>query len=264
MFQIPDISQPHNLVMAFFLFFAVIIGRYLLIAGLFYSAFYIWFPKKWQTRKLVNRAYKPGQLRKEVGWSTVTAIIFALAGIVTIWLWQSGNTRVYTTTALYGWWYVPVSLLLSMLLHESYYYWLHRLMHHPSIFRLVHKVHHDSNIPSPFTAFSFHPLEGLLQAIVLPLTLIVLPLHPYVILIQLTLMTFSSVINHLNIEIYPVNFHKHAVGKWIIGATHHSLHHKQYKYNFGLYFTFWDKFTSTESPVYDKLFETTTQIRKDI
>ncbi len=264
MFKIPDISQPYYLVMAFFLIFAVIIGRYLLIAGLFYSAFYIWYPVRWQKRKLVNQPYKPGQLRKEVGWSTITALIFALAGIITIWLWQNGNTKVYSDTAHYGWWYLPVSLLLSMLFHESYYYWLHRLMHHPSIFRFVHKVHHESNTTSPFTAFSFHPLEGLLQAIVLPLTLIVLPMHPYVILIQLTLMTFSSVINHLNIEIYPGNFNKHAVGKWIIGATHHSLHHKQFKYNFGLYFTFWDKIKSTESPAYDQLFEITTKIRKEI
>lgn len=263
MFEIPDVSQPYYLVMTFLLFFAVIIGRYLLISGLFYSIFYLWYPDKWMKKKIVKRNYKPGQLRNEICWSTFTAMIFALAGVLTIWLWQTGNTKVYSSVARYGWWYLPVSLLLSMLLHETYYYWLHRSMHHPSIFRFVHKVHHDSNTTSPFTAFSFHPLEGLLQAIVLPLTLLVLPMHPYVILIQLTLMTFSSVINHLNIEIYPGNFHKHAVGKWIIGATHHSLHHKQFKYNFGLYFTFWDKWRSTESPVYDQLFEATTTVRKD-
>jgi len=263
MFEIPDVSQPYYLVMAFLLFFAIIIGRYLLVSGLFYSVFYLWYPNKWKKKKIVTRPYKPGQLRNEISWSTLTSMIFALAGVITIWLWQHGHTRVYTDTARYGWWYLPLSLLLSMLGHETYYYWLHRLMHHPSVFRLVHKVHHDSNTTSPFTAFSFHPLEGLLQAIVLPLTLLVLPMHPYVILIQLTLMTFSSVINHLNIEIFPGNFHKHIVGKWIIGATHHSLHHKQFKYNFGLYFTFWDKWRSTESPAYDQSFETIKKLEKE-
>jgi sterol desaturase/sphingolipid hydroxylase (fatty acid hydroxylase superfamily) len=38
------------------------------------------------------------------------------------------------------------------------------------------------------------------------------------------------------------------VGKWFIGATHHARHHKQYRYNFGLYFTFWDRLTNTEAP----------------
>lgn len=263
MFEIPDISQPFYLIMAFLLFFVVIIGRYLLIAGLFYSIFYLWYPDKWKKKKIVTRPYKPGQLRDEIGWSTLTSIIFALAGVITIWLWQHGHTRVYTDTARYGWWYLPVSLLLSMLVHETYYYWLHRLMHHPSVFRLVHKVHHDSNTTSPFTAFSFHPLEGLIQAIILPLTLVVLPMHPYVILVQLTLMTFSSVINHLNIEIFPDNFYKHTVGKWMIGATHHSLHHKQFKYNFGLYFTFWDKINHTESPAYDQSFDSIKKLKKE-
>jgi sterol desaturase/sphingolipid hydroxylase (fatty acid hydroxylase superfamily) len=61
-------------------------------------------------------------------------------------------------------------------------------------------------------------------------------------------MSFSSVINHLNIEIYPRDAHRHFAGKWIIGATHHSMHHKQYRYNFGLYFTIWDRLVKTEGP----------------
>jgi sterol desaturase/sphingolipid hydroxylase (fatty acid hydroxylase superfamily) len=67
-------------------------------------------------------------------------------------------------------------------------------------------------------------------------------------------MSFSSVINHLEIELYPRFFHTNPIGRWIIGATHHSLHHKQYKYNFGLYFTFWDRLANTESPAFDDLF----------
>ena len=137
-----------------------------------------------------------------------------------------------------------------MFLHESYYYFMHRFMHKPKIYRFIHKTHHDSIIPSPFTAFSFHPVEGVLQAAVLPLLLLFIPIHYYVLIVYLFIMTFSSIINHLDIEIYPKDFNKHAIGKWIIGATHHSLHHSQFKYNFGLYFTFWDKFFKTESPDY--------------
>ena len=128
-------------------------------------------------------------------------------------------------------------------------------MHKPSVFRIIHKTHHESNTTSAWTAFSFHPIEGLLQAIILPAILVFLPMHLYVLLLQLTLMTFSSVINHLEIETYPANFRKHVIGKWIIGATHHSLHHKQFRYNYGLYFTFWDKAIKTESPKFSRLFE---------
>lgn len=185
----------------------------------------------------------------------LTSFIFALAGSFSAFIWQKGYTLLYTDIDKYPLWYLPVSLLVSMLMHETYYYWLHRWMHRPKIFRLLHKVHHDSNTTSAWTAFSFHPLEGLLQAIILPLTIVIIPMHVAVLLFQLTIMTFSSVINHLEIETYPANFHKHIIGKWIIGATHHSLHHKQYKYNFGLYFTFWDKWKKTESPRFASLFE---------
>lgn len=185
----------------------------------------------------------------------LTACLFAITGTLTLLAWQHGYTKIYTDGQAYPLWWMPVSLVVSLLLHETYYYWLHRWMHHPKIFRIVHKVHHDSNITSPWTAFSFHPIEGLLQALFLPALLMILPMHLYVIIIQLTLMTFSSVINHLDIEIYPRGFHRNKLGKWLIGATHHSLHHKQFRYNFGLYFTFWDKWKHTESPLYQDLFE---------
>ena len=253
--ELPDFSHPLYFTIATLVIFAVVIGRYLLIAGLFYSVFYLWFPKKWQQRKINDRLHKDGQYKREVKWSMITAGLFAVAGAILLVLWQQGYTKVYLDVADYPLWWLPLSLLIAMVLHETYYYWLHRWMHHPRIFRIVHKVHHDSNITSPWTAFSFHPLEGLLQAIFLPLLLLLLPMHLYVVLLQLTIMTFSSVINHLDIEVYPKGFYKHFFGRWLIGATHHSLHHKQFKYNYGLYFTFWDKWKGTESPLYAQLFE---------
>ncbi len=262
--NLPDFSNPLWFFVAALVMFAIIIGRYFLIAGLFYILFYLWFPKKWVHRKINLKTYKQNQFKKEVKWSMITALLFALAGAVLLVLWQKGITKVYTTVTDYALWWLPVSLLIAMLLHETYYYWLHRWMHHPAIFKIVHKVHHESNITSPWTAFSFHPLEGLLQALFLPVLLLIFPMHLYVILLQLTIMTFSSVINHLDIEIYPKGFYKHTVGKWLIGATHHSLHHKQFKYNYGLYFTFWDKWKRTESPLYAKLFEEKTYSHQNI
>ncbi|HYF31686.1 MAG TPA: sterol desaturase family protein [Chitinophagaceae bacterium] len=257
--MLPDLSHPVWFCLTTLLFFIAVVGRYFLFAGAFQLIFYSWPGDKWRKRKLGKKPYRPQQFRKEVGWSMLTAAIFAIAGAATALLWQKGYTKIYTPIDQYGWLYLPVSLIISMLLHETYYYWLHRWMHHPSIFKIVHKVHHESNITSPWTAFSFHPLEGLLQAIILPAILMVVPMHPYVILVQLTLMTFSSVINHLDIEIYPKKFHKHALGRWFIGATHHALHHRQFRYNYGLYFTVWDKWKSTESPLYEETFEKVTE-----
>ena len=257
--EMPDFSNPLWFLVATLIVFAVVIARYLLVAGIFYAVFYIWFPHKWEARKINSRMHKKGQFRREVSWSMVTALIFAFAGALTVLVWQKGYTKVYLELHDYPLWWLPVSLVLAMVLHETYYYWLHRWMHYPKVFRIIHKVHHDSNITSPWTAFSFHPIEGIFQAIFLPLLLLIMPMHLYVILAQLTIMTLSSVINHLDIEVYPRNFHKNILGKWLIGATHHSLHHRQFKYNYGLYFTFWDKWKKTESPEYEELFESKTK-----
>ncbi|MBA2330109.1 MAG: sterol desaturase family protein [Flavisolibacter sp.] len=253
--NLPDLSSPWWFTIATMVVFAVVIGRYFLIAGLFYCIFYLWFPAKWQQRKINARSYKKDQFKKEVKWSIITALLFAVAGSITAILWQQGYTKVYLDSTEYSWWWMPASLIIAMLIHETYYYWLHRWMHHPKVFKHVHKVHHDSNITSPWTAFSFHPWEGFFQAIFLPVLLLFLPMHLYILIIYLTIMTFSSVINHLDIEVYPKNFSNNFFGKWFIGATHHSLHHKQFKYNYGLYFTFWDKWKKTESPLYQQLFK---------
>jgi sterol desaturase/sphingolipid hydroxylase (fatty acid hydroxylase superfamily) len=99
----------------------------------------------------------------------------------------------------------------------------------------------------------------LLQAVFIPILLFFIPIHDVALGILLAVMTISSMVNHLNIEIYPHKFEEHWLGKWLIGATHHSLHHTQFKYNFGLYFTFWDKLMKTESPQYVSTFKDKTQ-----
>lgn len=243
--DLPDFSSPYWLFLLTVIFFVIITGRYFLVAGLFYLVCYKWFPERFEGRKIHKKKYKKGQLKKEIRWSMITSLLFTVAGTITVVLWQKGFTKVYTNVHLYDLWYLPVSLIIFMFVHETYYYWLHRWMHLPAVFKIVHKVHHDSNIASPFTAFSFHPIEGFFQAIFLPVMLMILPMHYFVIIIVLVIMTFSSVINHLDIDIYPKN-PNHFLTKWVIGAEHHSSHHQFFKYNYGLYFTFWDKIVGTE------------------
>ena len=72
-------------------------------------------------------------------------------------------------------------------------------------------------------------------------------------------MTISATINHAGVEVYPRGFEKHWLGKWIVGATHHDLHHREFRFNYGLYFTFWDKWMNTESPRFEELFREKTE-----
>ncbi len=251
--KLPDFASLVPFVVLTNILFLIIITRYFVVAGLFQLFFYKWFKTSWAHKKLSSATVSKKQFYSELKWSLSTSIIFSIISALTIILWQRGYTKVYTNIADYGLVYLPFTLAGSLLIHETYYYFLHRWMHRPAVFKVVHKAHHESKTTSAWTAFSFHPIEGFLQAIILPVTIILLPMHIYVLLFQLTIMTFSSVINHLEIEVYPNWLQKTFFGKWIIGASHHSLHHKQFKYNFGLYFTFWDKWIKTESPAFTAL-----------
>lgn len=252
--QLPDLDNPFWFLIVSLIVFVVVVGRYFLISGVFYLAFYVWQKEKWKRKKVNQRAYPKHQFRKEIIRSTITSTIFGLSGALLLWMWQHGYARIYEDIHDYPLWWLPASLLAALALQETYYYWLHRWMHIPNIYRLVHEWHHDSHIASPWTAFSFHPIEGLIQAVFLPLILLFLPMNVWVLVGMLLIMSFSSVINHLDIEIYPSWFAKTPLIRSLIGATHHALHHKQFKYNYGLYFTWWDHWMDTESPVYDKLF----------
>lgn len=192
--------------------------------------------------KIVSKSRKPGQKKQEMMNSAVTSIIFGIGLVSLFQMWEMGHFPLVNSPHLH-WWSHPVSIVLALFIHETYYYWMHRMIHHKSLYPFFHKRHHDSIEVSTWTAQSFNASESILQLIPFYIILKIVPLHLYSIFFLLTLMTVSAAINHLNVEIYP----KNRVFNWIIGATHHAKHHKEFRCNYGLYFTFWDKIMKTNS-----------------
>lgn len=185
---------------------------------------------------------KRKQMYREIRWAFFSTLVFVLLACVAWWLYQHGETRVYLRADQYSWWYLFISPFLLLILYETYYYWLHRWMHFPKVFRIVHRVHHESRQPTVFTSFAFHPLEAFLQLIFFPLIILLIPFHYTALFIVFTLMSVSAVINHSGVEIFRSRF----LLNHVIGSTHHDRHHTNFKHNFGLYFTWWDKWMRTE------------------
>ena len=48
---------------------------------------------------------------------------------------------------------------------DFFIYWIHRGLHHPLIYKTVHKPHHKWIMPTPFASHAFHPLDGFAQSI---------------------------------------------------------------------------------------------------
>ena len=238
----PAVPLTDFLVTCVGLYFIIVI-RYFIIAGLFYWA--LW-KRKTQHVKLATKDPSPRLVRSEIGWSLLTSIIFTIPGAYMIEAWKHGGSLIYEDPNQYGWPYMLFSLFLLLFLHDTYFYWTHRWMHRPKVFKIFHKVHHQSLNPTPWAAFSFHPTEGFVEAIIIPLLVFVFPVHIGVLLFALTAMTFFGVVNHCGFEIYPKSWMKGYFAKIMITPTHHNLHHKKFDHNFGLYFRFWDQLMGTD------------------
>jgi lathosterol oxidase len=213
--------------------------RYILASGGF----------AWATARRKPGLYAPmqAQIRKEIGWSLLSCVIFGLPAGVVAWGWHSlGWTRIYTDINAYPLWYWPLSVLAYLALHDTWFYWTHRWMHRPRVFRIFHAVHHASRPPTAWAAMAFHPTEALTQAFVIPLAVFAVPIHTSALAVVLSVMTVMGVVNHMGWEIFPDWMVRKGLGKWLITASHHQKHHDIYLCNYGLYFRFWDRICRTD------------------
>lgn len=219
----------------------VIFARYLAI-----SVLYQFLVKKLRAKVShgttpKKRAAPSKQIKREITWAFTASLVFAVLVALSLLAYQNGLTQVYTDIHEHSLTYFFVSPALMLVLYESYYYWLHRWMHLPRVFKHVHKVHHESTSPTVFTAFSFHPIEAFLQFIFFPAVIMLVPVHAVMLAAIFLLLSFFAVVNHAGAEIYS-----RGIRKFLIGASHHEIHHQQFRANFGLNFTGWDIFMKTE------------------
>jgi len=203
---------------------------------------------------IATRFRRPGlysgqsqQIAREIGWSLASAAIYGVPAGIVAWGWQTrGWSAIYSDPELYPWWWMPLSGLVYLFAHDTYFYWTHRAMHRPFLFARAHAVHHASRPPTAWAAMSFHPWEALSGAIVIPALALIVPIHIAMLGIVLLVMTVMGVANHIGWEAFPRALVEGPVGRWLITATHHQRHHRDYRCNYGLYFRFWDHLCGTD------------------
>ena len=219
---------------------SAIVGlRYLAVSGGF----------AWLTAKRHPGLYqgRSRQIRTEIGWSLASAFIYGLPAGVLAWGWQEhGWTQIYSRISDYPLWWLPASILLYLMLHDSWFYWTHRMMHRPRLYKTMHAVHHASRQPTSWTAMSFHPWESVVGAVLIPALVLLIPIHYAALLVVLLVMTVMGVTNHMGWEIFPRWVVHGGLGRWLVTASHHQRHHEKYRCNYGLYFRFWDRLCGTD------------------
>lgn len=237
--------------------------RYLLFAGSALLFFYHFGRRRWQRRKIQDPLPPCQQIRAELWHSLHTAGIFALVGLGIAFLQRQGWTKIYLEVDQFGWWYLTGSFFLLVAIHDTYFYWMHRLLHHPLLFKYWHRVHHQSFNPTPLAAMAFHPLEAVAEIAIIPIALVFIPFHPSVLLAMGMWSLTFNILGHLGYEVAPAGLLRHPLGRWLNTPTHHNLHHLKGRGNYGLYFNFWDTLMGTNHPEYHRHFEEITQTRTE-
>ncbi len=244
------IVQPPSLASVGLSILGIDLLRYLLGAGLVWLAVNVLLRRQLAGRRILAGTPRPGQIRRELVYSLSTVLIFAANGCLLWLLAANGWVRIYSDAATHGWLWWWASLALIVIAHDAYFYWTHRLLHDRRWFGAVHGRHHASLHPSPWAAYSFHPVEAAVQVAFLPLFVAVVPTHGGVIALFLVHMILRNAVGHCSHEVMPWQQTRRGWLRWITPVSHHHFHHAHNRGNFGLYFTWWDRWCGTEDASY--------------
>ena len=226
------------------------VGRYVIAAGGMVLILKLFWDAGLGRRKIQARFASGSDVRREILASLRTGVLFSLTGVGIVLGAMHGVFTVYTDfeTAGVGW--LTISLVAIIVAHDAYFYWTHRLMHHPRLYRYFHRTHHRSVTPTPFAAYAFDVPEALLMALFTPLWLLMIPMHVLGLFLFMAFMIVRNVMGHAGVELMPRALADSRWFGWINATTHHDLHHSSFHYNYGLYFTWWDRLMGTEHPAY--------------
>ena len=235
--------------------------RYFLFAGMAYLIFYKWKGVQWMRFKIQKYFPKAFAVRNELLYSASTIFIFALVIYTVLFSPLRAFTQLYTDIYAYPVAYFWISIAIMVVLHDAYFYWIHRFMHGKKIFRFVHHIHHRSHNPTPLAAFSFHPIEAILEIGILPLIVYTMPVHKLALGIFGLGTILINVMGHLGFELFPKAFVTNTFLRFFTTSTHHNMHHHRHRGNYGLYFTVWDRLLGTNQARYEAEFTRITDER---
>ncbi|MCR5875350.1 sterol desaturase family protein [Phenylobacterium sp. J426] len=201
-------------------------------------------------RKIRDESPPARQLLTEAFFSVRSMVIFATAGVATYYLYRAGLYPLTPLAASWGAPWLAVSIVMGVIGLDAWFYWTHRLMHDPRLFRRFHRRHHRSNNPSPFTAYSFDIGEALTLFGFVMVWPAIFPMHPSAMQWVMLYQIVTNTLLHSGYELMPARRDGRPMLDFIVTTTHHDMHHAQAGWNYAAWFTWWDRALGTEHPEY--------------
>jgi sterol desaturase/sphingolipid hydroxylase (fatty acid hydroxylase superfamily) len=246
-FLTPDLAGMQSFELGWI---AIILGRNIGLTLLFVGTWHIWFyiikgqgtDFKFTNRPLAtrNKTFLFGnQVHDNIFWTFASGVpIWTAYEVLTLWLYANDYIP-YISWETNPVWFVALLLLIPAI-REMHFYWIHRLIHWPPLYRTVHQLHHRNVNIGPWAGISMHPVEHLFYFSGALLHWVI-PSHPIHVLFHLQHAGLSPAQGHVGFDRVVIG------GRGVrIGNYFHYLHHKYFECNY----------SGDGLPIFDKLFGT--------
>eukprot|EP00743_Colponemidia_sp_Colp-15_P006676 GILK01007200.1.p1 GENE.GILK01007200.1~~GILK01007200.1.p1 ORF type:complete len:347 (+),score=37.98 GILK01007200.1:132-1172(+) len=184
---------------------------------------------QWLQKYKVQPLVQPVKEDKQKFWSGMRRVLFNQLVVTPMYscfvFWTVAQyVGVQTRAPLPRFWRLVYDGICFFVCEELLFYYSHRLLHHPRIYKYIHKIHHEWQAPIGITAIYAHPLEHVVSNM-LPLTTGVLLTggHIAAYWIWQTVAIFTTVTVHSG---YHLPF--------LPSPQAHDFHHLKFNYNFGV------------------------------
>ncbi|XP_055327770.1 methylsterol monooxygenase 1-like [Paramacrobiotus metropolitanus] len=142
-------------------------------------------------------------------------------------------------------WYVLTGQVLGCaVIEDTWHYFLHRALHHRSIYKHIHKIHHNYQAPFGMVAEYAHPAETLILGAGFFIGIMTFCTHIILLWVWVTFRLLETIDVHSGYDIPWINpFH---LVPGYAGARYHDFHHQNFTGNYASTFTWWDKLFGTD------------------
>lgn len=174
------------------------------------------------------------QVYDNMFWSLVSGVtIWTLFEVTYFWAAANGLVPVAFFADAPVWSMLWVALI--PIWASFHFYWIHRALHWPPLYRLAHNLHHRNINIGPWSGLSMHPVEHLLYFSSLLIHVIV-PSDPVHVMFHLYNLALNPAVSHSGFEALVVK----AKRQMALGDFFHQLHHRYFECNYGTAEVPWD------------------------
>ena len=220
-------------------------GVFILLSGGFFILQREFFDEFFPNLKIFKKNATKKQVRLEMKNSAISIGIINLMAFGVYEAYHLGALQLNDKVPSFWPIIFTLQFFIMHTLHDAYFYWTHRWMHEIKWMRPWHFTHHQSHVPTPFSAFNFSWQEASIHGLFFVLISLLIPMHWAVFSYFYAFLFWINVFGHMNFDFWPQGLYRWAYGSLFMTPTHHSFHHEYNKYNYGLYYRFWDDFCET-------------------